>query len=452
MHGILWCLFFAAIFNPVGSPLAADAVDANMDRNEQLSFMTGAVNALPAGPVRTAFERELDRLRSESGTAPAPTPAPAPAAASSTAATTDNGLWNTIVQQVNTVDGRGGVVPLLLSRPLAAPALAALAFAVHTLVLQATNKSVRTLSCTERDGAARGGFAPAVSELSGMLLPEDWRQTDNSHSRDAGSSSAARDTFTASYSIAAVGGGKRVKITLLCHEVSGGKMLLYGERRGDTSSTTSSAPHAVLELDMSRYTRATDAFSTDAKGIRTGLLQTLSPLQSADLIQELKSLIETSVLDQLVPATSPSHASEPSVSVPRRSEPPDSLRDDKAMQARRYPGHDDLMPDFSTAVPGGLFGGGGGNMGVGGGSWVGPDHPMFGNMGPDMGYPRPPGVPGGARYDPIMPPGIGGVPGPVFPGRGRGMGRGGGAPPPTGPTPDHLRPPPDGDFPPDIYW
>ncbi|KAI8818960.1 PI31 proteasome regulator N-terminal-domain-containing protein [Fimicolochytrium jonesii] len=80
-------------------------------------------------------------------------------------------------------------------------------------------------------------------------------------------------------------------------------------------------------------------------------------------------------------------------------------------------------PLFSgTGGPGG-FGGGGGGM------FVGPDHPMFGGRGfPEYGGDGmlPPGAaPPGARYDPIMPPGIPGPGRPQFPSRG-GFGRGGG--------------------------
>jgi hypothetical protein len=146
-------------------------------------------------------------------------------------------------------------------------------------------------------------------------------------------------------------------------------------------------------------------------------------------------------------------------------------------------GGDDLMPSFGGAVPGGMFGGGGGfggAFGPGGGSLVGPEHPLFGGGGGVGGYPGvpgyggpgrgglPPGVPPGARFDPFGPPGVGtGIP------DGGGRGRGGVPPgvpqPPRGtgsvpglPQPDHLVPPrnedgsgggePDADaLPPDMY-
>eukprot|EP01036_Dinobryon_divergens_P043292 gene43292-57615_t len=85
----------------------------------------------------------------------------------------------------------------------------------------------------------------------------------------------------------------------------------------------------------------------------------------------------------------------------------------------------------------------------GGGSLVGPDHPMFSGIrdnqphAPDfpLGYPQP-------RFDPLGP--VTGPMGPDFgdgddrfrmPGRGRGRGRGGVSRIPGEPTPDHLKPP-----------
>lgn len=91
-----------------------------------------------------------------------------------------------------------------------------------------------------------------------------------------------------------------------------------------------------------------------------------------------------------------------------------------------------------------------GGLGAGGGMFVGPDHPMFGGAGrgggledPSRGggwgggIPAGPGgerlppgaVPPGARFDPIMPPGIPGPRGPAISPRGGfggGLGRGGG--------------------------
>ena len=109
----------------------------------------------------------------------------------------------------------------------------------------------------------------------------------------------------------------------------------------------------------------------------------------------------------------------------------------------RVPGHfdGDLWPNPNPAEPGGAFFGGGQHGGgvppfggaQGGGSLVGPGHPMFGMVGeyPPLGG-LPPGVPPGARFDPIGPLGVGG-------GVGRGGVPGRGA---LGPGPDHLRPPP----------
>ena len=97
-------------------------------------------------------------------------------------------------------------------------------------------------------------------------------------------------------------------------------------------------------------------------------------------------------------------------------------------------GHDDLGPNL-----GGMMGGVG--RGGGGGSLVGPNHPMF-NGRNNMQDPRfgggrgqlPPGVPPGARFDPFGP----GVPRPRrFPQNGRGRGGFTGGMPDN----DHLRMP-----------
>ena len=99
----------------------------------------------------------------------------------------------------------------------------------------------------------------------------------------------------------------------------------------------------------------------------------------------------------------------------------------------------DLWPNASLARPGELLGGGIFGGGGTGGSLVGPDHALFAGGGWGAGAPPPPGVPPGARYDPL----IGGV-GPL----GLLGGAGGrGAPFQRGePGPDHLQPPPDCPF------
>jgi len=95
----------------------------------------------------------------------------------------------------------------------------------------------------------------------------------------------------------------------------------------------------------------------------------------------------------------------------------------------------DLFPSFQGAVPGELgsapfFGAA---QPGGGGMQVGPDHPLFGGFGAPAGGALPPGalLPG-ARFDPFLPPALGGV------GRGRLPGAGRGAPFPGEPDPDHA--------------
>jgi len=94
----------------------------------------------------------------------------------------------------------------------------------------------------------------------------------------------------------------------------------------------------------------------------------------------------------------------------------------------RFPGafDEDIFPNPSTMVPGGFLRG----PSIGGGGLVGPGHPLFGgaDVPPLL---APPGVPPGARYDPI---------GPLPPRGGLGGRRDWGE---RGfPDPDHLRPPP----------
>jgi hypothetical protein len=114
----------------------------------------------------------------------------------------------------------------------------------------------------------------------------------------------------------------------------------------------------------------------------------------------------------------------------------------------------DMFPDVGGLRPGGLIGGGGGNLGGLGGNLVGPGNPLFNppNGGFFGGGGLPQGVPPGARFDPFLPPGVmmpqrGGFGGVGR--RGRSGGGGGGG---FGPNPDHFRPPPDDDAPPDIYY
>ena len=125
----------------------------------------------------------------------------------------------------------------------------------------------------------------------------------------------------------------------------------------------------------------------------------------------------------------------------------------------------DLLPAGLRGVGGGVGefgwlprGGGSGESFGGGGSLVGPDHPLFrgrhGGDGDDFRFipgrgpgPLPPGVPPGARFDPFGPPGV--FPGPPGPPPGWQGGRLGGSAPSTtffGPAPDHLPPPPDAGF------
>jgi len=128
------------------------------------------------------------------------------------------------------------------------------------------------------------------------------------------------------------------------------------------------------------------------------------------------------------------------------------------------PGLGPGMPGIAHPFPGGFPGGGGGFGGGGspgggggfpggGGSQVGPDHPLFGGRHPGIrppggfgggrGVPPVPGLPPGARWDPIGPPGTPGFLPPPPPDQGRGRGRGGG---PPSFHPDIMPPGPGGPF------
>ena len=121
------------------------------------------------------------------------------------------------------------------------------------------------------------------------------------------------------------------------------------------------------------------------------------------------------------------------------------------------PGLGPGMPGIAHPFPGGGIGSGGVGRGFGGvgGSQVGPDHPLFGarhpgmrppggGIGPGHGPPVP-GLPPGARWDPIGPPGTPGFLPPQPPGLGQGRGRGTGGGPPNF-HPDIMPPGPGGPF------
>eukprot|EP00730_Choanoeca_flexa_P007708 TRINITY_DN12380_c0_g1_i1.p2 TRINITY_DN12380_c0_g1~~TRINITY_DN12380_c0_g1_i1.p2 ORF type:complete len:284 (+),score=31.43 TRINITY_DN12380_c0_g1_i1:114-965(+) len=168
------------------------------------------------------------------------------------------------------------------------------------------------------------------------------------------------------------------------------------------------------------------------------LLNSGANLNNADLLFRLDTFnIACAVAQQLgLKATSSSPAQKQSQQTAQRHQP-DAASSKPARPARSEDNRPSRLMDSRQSARNPYAIGEGdldplrvGPM-AGGGMYVGPNHPMFagrggiGGMNPMGG----PGVPPGARYDPVTP--FGGLGG-----RGRGRGRGFGEP-----NPDHLRPP-----------
>jgi proteasome inhibitor subunit 1 (PI31) len=141
---------------------------------------------------------------------------------------------------------------------------------------------------------------------------------------------------------------------------------------------------------------------------------------------KLVSIIDTEIVSKLSDAPKSSSSTKPSSSEGTRDEnmPYSGPYDPSSIEGNRdntqmpydpsrfsspfYPGigHDDLYPGPGAGMYPSRDG-----FGVGGGSVVGPDHPMFGGIGTGIGGNRYPGgllsgVPPGARFDPYGPPGV----------------------------------------------
>ncbi|KAL7265395.1 hypothetical protein ACSBR1_003212 [Camellia fascicularis] len=130
-------------------------------------------------------------------------------------------------------------------------------------------------------------------------------------------------------------------------------------------------------------------------------------------LDKLVSSIDKEILSKLNHTSTESSSTQPSSSRTRDvevTEPP-IHRPQPPRAGIAYPpvypvGGSDLFPGPGAGMypSRGDFG-----IGVGGGMFVGPDHPMFGGMGRGIGPVLPgglPGVPPGARFDPYGPPGV----------------------------------------------
>ncbi|KAJ8907979.1 hypothetical protein NDN08_008080 [Rhodosorus marinus] len=171
-------------------------------------------------------------------------------------------------------------------------------------------------------------------------------------------------------------------------------------------------------------------------------------------VQDLASVVQLEIAYKLVPESSKGSresgaqtaqaSSASQMPEPQPSRPLGVIEDDPLrIGPPRVPGYAGIDSRFNPVggddlIPSGLYEPGmypavPGTRGPGGGSLVGPDHPMFAprrDPDPGLGGPRLPrgAVPPGARFDPFGPPG---APGGSF------------DPSRFGPDPDHDRPPPD---------
>lgn len=162
-------------------------------------------------------------------------------------------------------------------------------------------------------------------------------------------------------------------------------------------------PH-TLELDTTHYT-------TDAQEVGAAFTHL------DDLAAKVQSVLGGPPTKAAAAASSSQQQASTTTAADRRSPLDDPLRDPAFQPSRDpYPNpiHDPLLVGGGDLDPLGLgrpgrFGGGVPGMPVGGGMQVGPEHPFFRDhlrqpaIRPGM---TPPGLPPGARWDPIRPPGM----------------------------------------------
>jgi hypothetical protein len=368
----------------------------------------------------------------------------------------------------------------------------AIALLVHVAMLDAGFVCTGTGQDVERSGPT-AGFAPVPRPVAAsQLVPSPSAFAQDGPNADGSS-------FFFEYQQESKQSGSRqapLRIAVALVSV-GSHVIVHSRATGGSSSGSSSGGEerqGECELSVNQYTAPFEhniRISASSEGVQGAALdelrRLLAPLHGAEASDELRARIHSALVQPLLPAPQQKERTQASSEAPRsqpQSQPSRPLYagDDEYGGVPRGGGFmgipqpltggsrgdmdRDLYPDFSPAVPGYAIGGGRpGPMGGPGGSWVGPDHPIFGGNvgggvpgvhGPGGFSPLPPGVPPGARFDPFGPPGTGfGIPGRGGRGGGRGgIGRGGGSGVPGfGPNPDHL-PPPGNDEgpPPDMYW